>query len=718
MPVITMSSLGKYGRFGNQIFQYAFLKILARDRQMDVEVPADWIGRYLFACQDPAITRSLPLVEQSSEDFRKERLLNRTLENVNLRGYFQYHTSFYTPYRDFFRSLFQPSPAIAAEMKKAVDTLRSRGNTIVGLHLRRGDYGYSYFFIAPNQWYLDWLDRIWDGLDRPVLFIASDEPEKVVGDFARFNPVTTQDLGVSIPQASFYLDFYLLSCCDLLAISNSSFSFAAAMLNERGTSFMRPSLLADGLIAFNPWDDEPILRDRTVEERIGNFFAPTTSTLSQKSSSQSELSIHFFTVILEPLPFLRFHLEVFRRLDFVWHWHLIDGMDGTSKEFLHDLEQLVDSEPNRITLYQPKGGIWQDALAMHNACLDNLPRECLLWQIDPQEFWTSEQIETAREMFAENPERTAAFYWCWFFVSDRLVITTTYCYGQHPEREWLRTWRFQPQMHFIAVDPPVLVQSLPDGTLQDVGRIAPFLHADTEQQGLVFQRFAFVCPEQLLSLEQRGYLNALAEWENLQRQSESPLLLRDYFSWVTDDASVDLIENYGVEPLIQKDEQTGEWYSLLMPAREERPKLSWLMVPDWTQPTEFEDALMEVLTNVLSHPQSDRIGLVFYAKESDLEVAESILGESFMQLILQAEDSFEREPQVEVISPQTISDWQELLASVKGRILLEGCEDSKAIAEFGLGDLPSCAIATLNFEFHQAIAQMDDRVVSSKLNAP
>lgn len=29
-PVVTMSTLGKKGRFGNQVFQYAFLKIYAK----------------------------------------------------------------------------------------------------------------------------------------------------------------------------------------------------------------------------------------------------------------------------------------------------------------------------------------------------------------------------------------------------------------------------------------------------------------------------------------------------------------------------------------------------------------------------------------------------------------------------------------------------------------------------------------------------------------
>ena len=83
----------------------------------------------------------------------------------------------------------------------------------------------------------------------------------MIGDFAEYQPITIKDLGVELPEAPFYPDFYVLSQCDVLAISNSTFSFAAAMLNERGKFFFRPHLLQEKLIAFDPWNSEPLLRD-------------------------------------------------------------------------------------------------------------------------------------------------------------------------------------------------------------------------------------------------------------------------------------------------------------------------------------------------------------------------------------------------------------------------------------------------------------------------
>src|SRR5919202_2877616 len=58
-PVLTMSCLGKLGRFGNQLFQYAFLRICAERSGSRVECPF-WIGQTLFGHKDASISQQLP----------------------------------------------------------------------------------------------------------------------------------------------------------------------------------------------------------------------------------------------------------------------------------------------------------------------------------------------------------------------------------------------------------------------------------------------------------------------------------------------------------------------------------------------------------------------------------------------------------------------------------------------------------------------------------
>lgn len=271
-PIVTVSGLGSNGRFGNQLFQYAFLKIYAKEHNLEVLTPP-WIGQYLFGHRDGPILQHLDEVKETSNDLSEAVIPNtkERLENVDLHGYFQYHSSYYAAHKGYFRRLFEPVAAIREQLEQVINRLRARARTLVGLHLRRGDYGQGYFFVAPNEWYRKWLEDLWGRLDKPLLFIASDEPEEVAADFAKYNPVTSRQLGLDWPVAGFYPDFYILSQCDIVGISNSSFSFLACMLNERGKMFYRPRLSQEALIPFDPWASEPILRDETVSKV---FYTP------------------------------------------------------------------------------------------------------------------------------------------------------------------------------------------------------------------------------------------------------------------------------------------------------------------------------------------------------------------------------------------------------------------------------------------------------------
>jgi len=266
-PVVTMSTLGEKGRFGNQIFQYAFLKIYAQVFNMRVETPV-WAGQYLFGYNDPPISRKLPVISELRQKNLQKIFTEPTprYKNVDFSGNFQFHTSSFAPYKEYFQSLFIPVPEIKAEMDTGLANLFSRGKTIIGLHIRRGDYNYYkgtnkqvFFFIAPTAWYKNWLSSIWSIVPDPVLFIASDEIDAAASEFSEYHPVTVQDLYSSLPDNYFYSDFYLLSQCDMLAISNSTFSFAASMLNNKAKSFLRPVLHLKRLIPYDPWASQPLL---------------------------------------------------------------------------------------------------------------------------------------------------------------------------------------------------------------------------------------------------------------------------------------------------------------------------------------------------------------------------------------------------------------------------------------------------------------------------
>ena len=89
--MITMSTLGYNGRFGNQLFQYCYAKALARKLNTTLQIPKNWIGRQIFNIDDEEIRIRLP-----------QGRLDEGADNRDIVGYFQYGEleggKYYLPY--------------------------------------------------------------------------------------------------------------------------------------------------------------------------------------------------------------------------------------------------------------------------------------------------------------------------------------------------------------------------------------------------------------------------------------------------------------------------------------------------------------------------------------------------------------------------------------------------------------------------------------------
>jgi len=255
--------LGSDGRFGNQLLQYGFLRLCAQRYGLELQVP-DWIGRDLFEFDDPLPAETLPLRREC--DFDVSTVLcgagAAVVTNVNIQGYFCGSMARWGEVREPLRAVFRLGARLAPKVTRALEALRARGATVIAVHLRRGDFGYGRFWIAPSSWFARWLRDIWAGLDRPVLYVASDCAQ-VARELAEFQPVTAAELGIEIVGAPFLVDFEVLRNADLLAVSNSSFSFVAALLNTRARTFVRPDPDLRRLRPMSPWS-EPVLLDPTA----------------------------------------------------------------------------------------------------------------------------------------------------------------------------------------------------------------------------------------------------------------------------------------------------------------------------------------------------------------------------------------------------------------------------------------------------------------------
>jgi hypothetical protein len=302
-------------------------------------------------------------------------------------------------------------------------------------------------------------------------------------------------------------------------------------------------------------------------------------------ASMDPLPIHFFTIVLNGQPFITYHLEAFRHLPFEWHWHVVEGVaqlahdtawsaryGGRIEEASHNrgrsvdgtsayLDRIAAAEPERITLYRkPPGEFWDGKREMVNAPLRNLDTPCLLWQIDADELWRTQQIIAVRRLFLEQPHRSAAFFWCDYFVGPEAVVVTRYNYTQDPPYEWLRVWRYRAGDRWRSHEPPTLVRRADEGTVVDVADLAPFGHDETEDVDAVFQHYAYATETQLRHKESYyGQAGALYQWLQLQAALGRSCRLRDFFPWVQDDVLADTASRAGIIPLARPDPVGGGW---------------------------------------------------------------------------------------------------------------------------------------------------------------
>lgn len=359
---------------------------------------------------------------------------------------------------------------------------------------------------------------------------------------------------------------YSINTFDLVLIDGSEFTGAAELNEVIGADW----IALDDINAYKNYDSYHRLSsdpDYTIVAE--NLELRNGYALFRHK--QAGLPIHFFTIVLNGMPFITHHIDAFRNLPFRWHWHVVEGVaelagdtawslpsggviparcheqglsvDGTSA-YIDELKRLY---PDNITVYRkPAGKFWHGKLEMVNAPLVNINEPCLLWEIDADECWTHQQLCDAWQMFRNEKQRTAAYYWCHFYVGRELLVSSRNCYSQVAGKEWLRTWRYTPGYRWISHEPPRLVSQEGDGC-RDIASIAPFSNDETEARGLVFQHFAYATVDQVRFKEKYyGYSQAVFSWMQLQKETVFPARLADYLPWVPDETTVDTVRSLGV----------------------------------------------------------------------------------------------------------------------------------------------------------------------------
>jgi len=442
----------------------------------------------------------------------------------------------------------------------------------------------------------------WNSLGRPhmenpqnlkefVPIVDSVEVETVTLDgFCRAHGISQIDyLKLDVEGAEFRA---LQGTCELLAkraIRYLQFEISRKMLEGLNTS-ARPVF---DLLAAHGYECHAITADGRIGDVVTdssafyeNYIAVPGQMVIQQGPVADTLSIHFFTIVLNGEPFIRHHIEVFRQLPFPWHWHIVEGVadlkhdtgwslqfggkitddlhcnglsnDGTT-EYLNDLAKQF---PENITIYRkPKSAFWDGKREMVNAPLVYIHEDCLLWQVDSDELWTTKNINALRDLFMQNPDRTAAFFYCDYFVGSRKYVSSLNTWATYP-KDWIRVWNFKPGMLWAAHEPPILI----DQNGRNIGDLAPFSRDETMHSGITFQHVAYVIESQVRFKEiYYGYKNAVLHWRKLQN-TNGPINPAAYLPWAKNDAIVDdWPDEKGAllaDPLLAKEYRLKEYVSM------------------------------------------------------------------------------------------------------------------------------------------------------------
>ena len=261
--MIGHNHLGKNGRFGNQMFQYASTKGIAANLGFDFCIPPGPVNdeefndeenqhKLFMAFKLPSVKEvnlfPAPYKQESSFTFDEE-LFNTCEDNVNLYGFFQ-SEKYFKHIKQEIREDFIWRDDVWNTCKEIFDEIIPDGEAI-SLHVRRTDQvtKSKYHPVQPNSYYEKALAKL---PDVPVI-VFSDEPE-----WCKTQEIFESDRFLISDSSDNIHDMCLMSMCNYQIIVNSSYSWWGAWLSG-----------SENVIAPTVWfgeeaglDDKDIVPDR------------------------------------------------------------------------------------------------------------------------------------------------------------------------------------------------------------------------------------------------------------------------------------------------------------------------------------------------------------------------------------------------------------------------------------------------------------------------
>lgn len=225
-----INSLGNNGHLGNQMFQYAFIKAIAKKYNATFCIPPKEVfGKFYYQklfsniddCFDIQCDRRIgPYKDITERVFHYDQeLVDNIKNNCNFVGFFQSEKYFKNIETELRNLDFKFKNNIIEECEDIV--FRYGGS--ISLHIRRNDYLTNQNHPTQNiQYYIDALKEFPNNL--PVLIFSDDI------SWCKNQSIFSDDRFLISETANPYYDLYIMSKCDYHIICNSTFSWWGAWL--------------------------------------------------------------------------------------------------------------------------------------------------------------------------------------------------------------------------------------------------------------------------------------------------------------------------------------------------------------------------------------------------------------------------------------------------------------------------------------------------------
>ena len=229
--------IGDYGYLGNAMFQYAVLLGVADKKGYEICYDSKRKGSMVTLHDVFKLTKfkEMPHHEQVHKIKRiwQEPFFNfgeevfSVDEDTGLNGYFQ-SEKYFKHVEDVVRSEFKFSKKIISECQTKIKQGKSGDKTLIGLHVRLGDYQaleHVYVPLLKTPYYSTAIEYMNNNIDGEKIFVIFSDGMDVCKSVFRGEQFAFAEGGT--PEQ----DMCLLSMCDHNIMCNSSFSWWASWLN-------------------------------------------------------------------------------------------------------------------------------------------------------------------------------------------------------------------------------------------------------------------------------------------------------------------------------------------------------------------------------------------------------------------------------------------------------------------------------------------------------